>query len=467
MTISFYGGAGGVTGSKHLLAVGNKHILLDCGTWQGAPEVRKKNRSFPFKPEAVDCVVLSHAHVDHCGMLPLLVKRGFRGSIFATEATRDVAYLMLKDMAKIEWQDAEYRRRHEVGTLDEREPLFDARDVVLAMERFVSVPYVRHRNEWREIAPKVKLKLYDAGHILGSAVCVLEAGEGKGLKRIAYSGDIGPPGMPLLFDPQVPREKIEVLILESTYGSRRHETSEGTEERLVNCIKTVLNRGGKMIVPAFSLGRTQGIVYLLHKLTNEGRLPHFPIYVDSPLAVRLTDVYRQHRSEYDEKSGVDFRGPHDKPLAFHNLRYIRSVEESKQLNEQPGPLMIISASGMMAYGRVVHHLRQGVADPKNAIFVTGYQAEGTLGRRILEGARRVDIFGDRLAVRAQVWLFNELSAHADREQLQRYAEGLEGLRQVFLVHGEPHQADDLKKQLELAHPEWWVERPKEGDSYEL
>lgn len=456
-----------MTGSKHLLAVGNKHVLLDCGTWQGASQTRKRNRSFPFKPEAVDGVVLSHAHVDHCGMLPLLVKRGFRGSIFATEATRDVAYLMLKDMAKIEWQDAEYRRRHQVGTLDEREPLFNARDVVLAKERFVPVPYARHNNEWQEILPGVKLKLYDAGHILGSAVCVLEAREGKVLKRVAYSGDIGPPGLPLLFDPQVPREKVEVLILESTYGSRKHEAPEGMEERLATCIKAILNQGGKMIVPAFSLGRTQGIVYLLHKLTDEGRLPRFPIYVDSPLAVKLTDVYRQHRSEYDEESGVDFSSPRDQPLAFHNLKYVRSVEESKQLNEQPGPLMIISASGMMTYGRVVHHLRQCVSDPKNAIFVTGYQAEGTLGRRILEGARHIDVFGDRLAVRARVWLFNELSAHADREQLQKYAEGVDGLRKVFLVHGEPHQADDLRDQLKAAHPEWETVRPAEGDCREL
>ncbi|MFH1354402.1 MAG: MBL fold metallo-hydrolase [bacterium] len=469
MKITFYGGAGGVTGSKHLLEVRKRKILLDCGTWQGSGEARRKNRSFSFQPEAIDQVVLSHAHIDHCGMLPLLIKHGFKGSIFATAATKDVARLMLGDMAKIEWQDARYRQRHKLGTPDERLPLFDESDVEEVISRFVEVPYVRHSEEWHEVMEGVKLKLYDAGHILGSAICVLEFEEkgGGGFKRVAFSGDVGQPGLPLLFDPQVPEEEIETLLLESTYGSRVHESQEGAEERLVENITAVLNRGGKMIVPAFSLGRTQGIVYLLHKLTDQGRLPRFPIYVDSPLAANLTDVYRRHRREYDEESWTDFKDPGDRPLAFRNLRYTQSAEESKQLNEKRGPFMVIAASGMMSYGRVVHHLRQHVGNEKNAIFITGYQAQETMGRSILEGERRIRIFGDWLPVKAQVFLFNELSAHADRNQLQAYAERINGLQNVFLVHGEPHQADDLKGQLLKAHPEWRVERPEEGDVFEV
>ncbi len=466
-TVTFYGGAGGVTGSKHLLEIAGKRILLDCGTFQGLPDVRERNRSVPFPPESIDHVVLSHAHIDHCGMLPLLVKRGFTGSIFATEATKDVARLMLKDMAKIELQDAEYRRRKKIGPPDEREPLFDVADVADVMDKIVALPYVRHNDEWQTIEKGIKVKLYDAGHILGSAVIVLEIEKGDGVKRVAFTGDLGPPNMPLLFNPQVPREEIDTLLLESTYGSRVHKSMAGTEDSLVNNIKTVFNRGGRMIMPAFSLGRTQGIVYLLHKLTDEGRIPRFPIYVDSPLATRLTEIYRKHRREYDDSSWEDFRGPQDKPLDFKNLIYTRSVEESKQLNNMAGPFMIISASGMMSYGRVVHHLRQYISDKNNAIFVTGYQARGTLGRRILDGVKWVEIFRDRLKVRADVFLHNELSAHADRNQLQDYAEGIKGLKKVFLVHGEPHQADDLKEQLRVAHPEWEVERPDEGDSLEL
>jgi metallo-beta-lactamase family protein len=466
-TVTFYGGAGGVTGSKHLLEIAGKRILLDCGTFQGLSDVRSRNRSLPFPPESIDYVVLSHAHIDHCGMLPLLVKRGFKGSIFATEATKDVARLMLKDMAKIESQDAEYRKRKKIGPPDEREPLFNTADVARVIEKTVAVPYVRHSDEWYEIEEGIRLKLYDAGHILGSAVIVLEITETDGVRRIGFTGDLGPPDMPLLFNPQVPTEQIDTLLLESTYGSRVHESMEGEEDRLTENIKTVLNRGGKMIVPAFSLGRTQGIIYLLHKLTDEGRLPRFPIYVDSPLATRLTNVYREHRREYDKSSWADFKGPQDMPLDFKNLIYTKSVEESKQLNNKEGPYMVVSASGMMSYGRVVHHLRQCISSRKNAIFVTGYQARGTLGRRILDGAKWIEIFKDRLKVRAEVFLHNELSAHADRNQLQDYAEGIKGLKKVFLVHGEPHQADDLKEQLRAAHPDWEVKRPDEGDSYEL
>jgi metallo-beta-lactamase family protein len=460
--ITFYGGAGGVTGSKHLVEVGKKRILFDCGTFQGLPDVRERNRSLPFAPESVDHVVLSHAHIDHCGMLPLLVKRGFTGSIFATPATVEVARYMLDDMAGIELSDVRYRRRHKVGSPDEREPLFEGVDVEAVMNSFVKVPYVRENGGWHPVCEGVDLKLYDAGHILGSAISVLWFKEENCL--IAYTGDMGPEGMPLLYDPEIIEEEVETVICESTYGSRKHESLDDALGRLAKVISSVCERGGKMIVPAFSLGRTQTIVYLLHKLTDTGQIPRFPIFVDSPLAADLTKVYRNHRNNYDEETWSDFSGGNHMPLAFRNLRYVASRSESISLNDKKGPFMVISASGMMTAGRVVHHLKHCLSDKRNAVFITGYQAEGTMGRRILEGAKTVEIFGDRVLVKAQVELINELSAHADRDELQLYLEGVRGLKRVILVHGEPHQADDLKQQLEEAHSEWEVHRPDEGDS---
>lgn len=467
MQITFYGAAGGVTGSKHLLEVEGAKILLDCGIFQGLPDVRERNRSLPFPPESIDHVVLSHAHLDHSGMLPVLVKRGFTGSIFTTPATRDVVQHMLEDAAGIEEQDAVYRIRHHIGPPDEREPLFTQDDVVAAMRQFVPLPYIREQNEWHVVEKGIKLKFYDAGHILGSAVTVIEAGG----SCLGYTGDLGPQGMPLLFDPQVPQEEIPTLLLESTYGSLVHDPIGQTVDRLAETIRAVCDRRGKIIVPAFSLGRTQVLVYLIHKLTDEGRIPHLPIYVDSPLATDVTEVYRRHEHDYDKETQQDFpgqeKGSGHAPLAFQNLKYVRSSEESKMLNDAKGPLMIISASGMMTAGRVVHHLRHSISNAKNAIFITGYQAKGTLGRRLLEGAKRVELYGDYFTVRAQLFLFNEFSAHADANELQRYAEKIKGLQRIMLVHGEPHHAGDLQAQLLRSHPDWRVERPEEGETLEF
>ncbi|MEX1111863.1 MAG: MBL fold metallo-hydrolase [Candidatus Andersenbacteria bacterium] len=465
-TITFYGAAGGVTGSKHLLEIGDERILLDCGTFQGLPDIRERNRSLPFPPESIDHVVLSHAHQDHCGMLPLLVKRGFTGSIFATPATRDVTARMLTDSAGIEVQDAEYRQRHHIGPPDDRQPQFTPEDIPPTIDHFVDVPYVRESKDWHSISDTMKLKFYDAGHILGSAVTVLEFPLNGKQFRLAYTGDLGSSDMPLLPDPEPPLEPIDLLLMESTYGSRVHEGLDKALDRLAQAITDICNRGGKMIVPAFSLGRTQMFVYVVHKLTDEGRIPRFPIFVDSPLATDITDVHRAHKGNYDTETVDDFGEGHG-PLSFRNLSYTRSVEESKRLNDMQGPLMIISASGMMTAGRVVHHLRHSISNPANAVFITGYQAEGTLGRRILEGAKRVELYGDWFDVKAQTFLFNEFSAHADSVQLQQYAEAIPSVKQIALVHGEPHQADDFKAQLEKAHPEWKVVRPSEGDVIDL
>lgn len=466
MRVTFYGAAGGVTGSKHLVDTGEQRILLDCGTFQGQMDVYERNRSLPFAPETIDHVVLSHAHIDHCGMLPLLVKRGFTGSIFATAATRDVAEYMLYDMAKIQEQDAEFRQRHHIGPPDLREPFFTSDDIPATIERFVPVPYARAGHGWQDIAPGVGLKLYDAGHILGSAVSVLNLQTPTGSRRVAYTGDLGSVGTPLFYDPAIPAEALDTVICESTYGGREHHPLTEAYDRLAAAIQTVAARRGKIIIPAFSLGRTQILVYVLHKLTDEGKIPRLPIYVDSPLATNLTDVFRAHTDLYDRETISDFGSDHT-PLAFRNLIYTQSVAESKALNTTPGPYIIISASGMMTAGRVVHHLRHTISDKNNAIFITGYQATGTLGRHILEGDRSVELYGDRHPVNAAIYVFNEFSAHADHQQLTAYLEQCKGIRQVALVHGEPEQADVFRDQLAARHPDWQVVRPDEGDTLEL
>lgn len=456
-----------MTGSKHVLEVGDVRVLFDCGLFQGLPDIRERNRSLPWPPESISMVVLSHAHLDHCGMLPLLVKRGFTGPIFTTPATKDVASHMLADMAGIEEQDAEYRQRHHIGPPDEREPLITREDIGPVLKQMVAVPYARGGG-WHEMREGWRLKFYDAGHILGSAMSVVEFADESGeVKRVCYTGDVGPKGQPLMRDPEVPEEEVGTVLMESTYGSRDHRPLKAAEERLAQTIKAVCERKGKMIVPAFSLGRTQEFVYVVHKLTDEGRIPRFPIYVDSPLASDITKVYRAHAENYDTESEKDFAGHDHRPLAFRNLQYTQSVMESKQLNSAKGPLMIISASGMMTAGRVVHHLRHSIADKRNAVFVTGYQAQGTPGRRILEGARWVELYGDRIPVKAEIATFNEFSAHADRRELQQLVEAMLGVKRVALVHGEASQADEFVRELSSAHPEWEVTRPDEGDVVEV
>ena len=410
-------------------------------------------------------------------MLPLLVKRGFTGSIFATPATRDIAELMLEDSAGIEEQDARYRTKYKLGAPEWREPLFTREDIPAVMERFVTVPYVRdqdapldQRAGWHAITDSIRLKLYDAGHILGSAISVLECDTAAGTKRVAFTGDVGAPGTPLLYDPEVPKEEIDTILIESTYGGRDHSSLGEAEDRLAETIRAICKRKGKIIIPAFSLGRTQVLVYVLHKLTDEGKIPRFPIYVDSPLATDLTKVYQDHRHYYDNETWADFAPRHGEqhvPLAFANLTYTHSKRESQALNKKKGPFAVISASGMMTAGRVVHHLRHSISDAKNAIFITGYQADGTLGRRLLEGAKRVELYGDHFSVKADIHTFNEFSAHVDQHQLTDYLEAIPELKQVVLVHGEPKQADQFRTALEQKHPEWTVHRPDEGDSIEI
>lgn len=462
-SITFFGGAGSVTGSKHLLEVSGKKILLDCGTFQGLPDVRSRNRTFPFRPESLDAVVLSHAHLDHSGMLPLLVKRGYKGPIFSTHATKDVSERMLHDAAGIEMQDAAYRTQHHLGAPDEREPLFTTDDIPPMMKRFVPLPYVRERGAWHEVVPGIEIKFYDAGHILGSAITVIRYNEDGIVRHVAYTGDMGPKGIPLLHDPEVPSEEIATLLMESTYGNRNHEGIGEATGRLAATIATVCERGGVMVVPAFSLGRTQMLVYVIHQLFDAGRIPSFPIFVDSPLASDITDVYQQYAATYDNETKTDFRKRGEDPLEFRNLSYISSSQESKTLNTMQGPFMVISASGMMSAGRVVHHLRHRIADSNNAIFITGYQASGTVGRRILEGASHIELHGDTFPVRAQICLFNEFSAHADQQELVSYANAVRGVSTIALVHGEKDESGALAQLLTSSQPGTTVVCPEEGD----
>ncbi len=467
MNITFYGGAGEVTGSKHLVEVGGKQVLLDCGTFQGLPDMQGRNHSFAFSPETIDAVVISHAHMDHIGMLPLLVKRGFAGKIYATSATRDVAQYMLHDAAGIEMQDAEYRRKHHIGAPELREALFTLDDIPLVMNRFVAVPYARTNPAWTTVVPGVDIQFYDAGHILGSAAAVLRLTEGGISKTIAYSGDVGPNDMPLMHNPEKLPDEVEMLLLESTYGGRKHDVLEVAITRLGEAIRRVAQQDGKMIVPSFSLGRTQLLVYVIHKLTDEGKIPRVPIFVDSPLATNVTEVYRRHGEDFDEETARDFTGTGHRPLMFRNLMYTKSAEESKRLNVTPGPFIVIAGSGMMTGGRAVHHLRHCIADPRNAVFITGYQAEGTVGRRLIEGVPTIELYGDVLPVRAKIEVFNEFSAHADGDQLLAYAGQIKSLKKVYLVHGEAQQADILAKRMTEAHPDWYIERPKEGKTVTL
>lgn len=467
MRITFYGGAGEVTGSKHLIEVGQRRVLLDCGTFQGRrQESLSRNTGLPDSLTGVDAVVLSHAHLDHCGLLPLLVKRGYRGRIFSTSATRDIAALIMEDNLNIQQQDREYMERHRIPRAQPVEELPTADDLRATMERFVVVPYQHVSRQWTQVVSGVRLKLYEAGHILGSSVVVLEADGPAEPERVAFTGDLGRRGTPLLRDPELVRERVPTLLTESTYGGRIHRTLPEATEKLVQVIYRAAHRRGKVVVPAFALGRTQELIYVLHQLTDAGRIPSIPIFVDSPLATRITEVFRSHRDDFDAATWRDFSRPGEPPLAFRNLHYTQSVEESKQLNTKPGPFIVVAGSGMCEAGRIRHHLLNSLENPNNVVLITGFMAENTLGRKLVEGHRTVRIFGERRHVYAEVVVLNELSAHADAVGLQEYAEGIAGLRQVFLVHGEATQAAAFQARLKQQHPEWSVAIPKLGESVE-
>lgn len=439
MKIQFCGAVRSVTGSMHILEIGQRRILLECGLYQGKrSEARKRNEELPFDATKIDHTVLSHAHIDHSGNLPNLIKSGYQGRITATPATADLAKVLLRDSAYIQEKDAEYLRRKllkrktaEATEEAERiQPLYSQADADEAASRFETLDY----RQAKEIAPGVRMTCYDAGHILGSAVTVYELQEGDRTVRLGFTGDLGRPHHPILRDPQrLPR--LDYLITESTYGNRVHEAAQSMKERLREVVSQTFDAGGRLVIPAFSVGRTQNLLYYLAELFHEGALPHVPIFVDSPLAINATEAYRNHPECYDHEtkelleSGASVFG-------FDLVTYTRSTDESKEINEHKGPCIVIAASGMCEGGRILHHLKHSVPRAEDTILIVGYQAMHTLGRRLVERNPKIRIYGQDYKLAAQVKKMNGFSAHADRDEMATYIKHIPGLKQVFVVHGE-------------------------------
>jgi metallo-beta-lactamase family protein len=442
-SVTFWGAARTVTGSMHRVDAHGRAVLLDCGLFQGhRAESLARNRTFPFRPRDVDAVVLSHAHIDHCGNLPNLVKQGFAGPIFCTPATRALAGVMLGDAAKIQEEDAEYlnRRRPKGGA--EILPLYDGRDVFRTLLRLRAVPY----DTPAEVLPGWEATFADAGHLLGSATVALRIDGSGGLRRLTFTGDLGRPGLPILRDP-APVPPGDLLISESTYGGHTHEPVEETAERLGEVVRRTAERGGKVLIPAFSVGRTQTVVYFLHQLMNAGRLPDLRVFVDSPMAVRATEVFRAHPECYNAEA-LRLLGDHPDLFGEQRVRYVEKVHESIALNGRPGPFVLISASGMCEAGRILHHLKHNLEDRRNTVLIVGYQAEGTLGRRLVERRPEVRILGRTVAVNAEVVVLNGLSSHADHAGLLQALGPLAGTTgRVRLVHGEPERSAALTEGL--------------------
>src|SRR5277367_2514152 len=421
MKLTFWGAARVVTGSMHQLTVEGRDYLLDCGLFQGRrKEAEDRNRSFPFPCKNISAVLLSHAHIDHSGNLPGLVRNGFRGPIFASSGTADLCEPMLADSASLQEKDAEFlnKRNLRLKSLNVQppggdrmvEPLYSVEDAETTFPLFRPTPM----HTPTEIGPGLRYQSFEAGHIFGSTTMLLEL-ESAGKKvRLGYTGDLGRPGLPIIRDPE-PLPPADYLIMESTYGNRVHEPIQSVAEKLAEIVKRTYARGGKMIVPAFAVGRTQQLVLLLHELLDANAIPKFPIFVDSPLAVNVTEVFRKHPELYDEEA-AKFLADGGDPFGFQLLTYVRDVNQSKALNDLRGPFMVISASGMCEGGRVLHHLRNNIGDPRNTIMLTGYQAEYTMGRKIEEQHSEVPIFGELMPLRAEVQTLDALSGHADREE---------------------------------------------------
>ncbi len=452
----------------HLVHTPHAKILLECGLYQGRRhESIQRNQNLPVPVREIDAVCLSHAHIDHSGALPLLYKKGYRGPVFATPATRDLCAVMLQDAAMIQEADARYinekmiERDH--APVDRVEPLYDAYDAIGVTKLFRTVSY-RHREP---IADGVWVTFLDAGHVLGSSIVALDVEDVGQMKRIVFTGDLGRRHMPILQDPEIP-DNANFLITESTYGDREHEPIERMEEDLLDIVVRTVERKGKVVIPSFALERAQEVVYSLKRLEDQGRLPDVPVYVDSPLTVKLTEVFRDHPECYDEEARLMLAGD-DSPFDFEGLTYVDSVEDSKAIDRSPDPCIIISASGMCEFGRVVHHLKATLGEREHSVVIVGWQAPHTLGRRLVEGRTRVRLFGVEKERRAEVRVLNGFSAHADQSDLVDFAEQVRErgpLRQVALVHGEPKAQKVLEDLLEdRRFPT--VTSPEPGDKVRL
>jgi len=467
MKVKFCGAAGTVTGSSHLITLDDGYnVLLDCGLYQGnEPAYEDFNLNWSFNPEEIDVLVLSHAHIDHCGRIPKLVADGFKGDIICTHATRNLCGIMLLDSAFIQEKDVEYvnRRRNKKGLPSVR-PLYTIEDAKICGNQFIGIGY----EKWFTINDNVQVLLRDAGHILGSASVTLKIKTANGnIKHLGFSGDIGRPHRPILRDP-LPMPQLDYLITESTYGGMVHQSAPNEKEDLLRVInKACIDKQGKLIIPAFSVGRTQEIVYMLDQLEKEGLLPHIPVYVDSPLAIDATEIFLMHPGCFDSDLTA-YMSTDPNPFGFKKLKYIRKVEHSKLINKQQGAAIIISASGMMSAGRVKHHLSNNIEDPNNTILVVGYCGAGTLGRQIVDGAEEVRIFGEIKKVKAEVVIMNSFSAHGDNDEMLLFIDNQnrDRLETIFLVHGEEKRQLAFKHNLK-EHGFNKVIIPKLDEEYEL
>jgi len=459
MKITFLGAARTVTGSMHLIEAGGSAVLLDCGLYQGRrKEAYERNAIFPEKALRSDAVVLSHAHIDHSGRLPALVKNGYLGNIYSTRATRSLCNAMLLDSGHIQTRDFAYLSKHK---LEAAQPLYDENDVRETLKKFVDYRY----GNWFNVVPGIRAKFLDAGHILGSAVTQLEITENGSTRTLCFTGDLGRRGMPLLRDPE-DLPDCDIVITESTYGDRVHTGVEDTEKDLAVIVREQAQASGPIIIPAFSVGRTQNIIYALYNIYKRGDAPRIPVFVDSPLSSQVTKIVSRNSEYYDEEA-LAVLGDKGAPFYFPEVNYIESVDESKALNDRKGPFIVISASGMCETGRILHHLKHWIGKPQTTVLIVGYQAEYTLGRRLLLGAKSVKILGDEITVRARVKKMNAMSAHADRNDLLHYLSPLaKTCGDVFVIHGEPGPAESLAKGIRDAGCAR-VHVPNEGDVVEI
>jgi len=469
MNASFYslGAAEEVTGSKHVLEIDGQSYLIDCGAFQGSrAEADRKNRNFGIAVDRIEGVVLTHGHYDHCGLLPLLAKQGYKGNIYATPATRDIASLIMMDSANIQARDARYlqKQAQKKGEKFTWTPLYDEKDAIQAVSQAVGISY----NRPMFIGDGVTLEFYDAGHILGSAIASLKIKkDGKELNILA-TGDLGRKGKPIIRNPAVPETPPDYIILESTYGDRLHGSTDDAINKLAEIARRTVEKKGKILIPAFAIERTQELVFYFHLLVDNGTIPEVPIYVDSPMATNATTIFQVHPECYNQEIKDAFIKHHKNPFGFNSLHFTTSVQESKALNDHKGPLIIISADGMCEAGRIQHHLMHNIQDPNTTIMTVGYMAKDTLGRRIRNRESEVKIHGDWYKLKAQVEEINAFSAHADYHETLEWLQALDTsrLKGIFLVHGERKSQNFLKKYLEEnGFPN--VEIIKYGKTYEL
>jgi metallo-beta-lactamase family protein len=461
--LQFFGAVRTTTGSMHVLEANGKRVMLECGLYQGhRKEAFERNRHIAVPVESLDACILSHSHIDHSGNLPSLIKAGYKGPIYATPATRDLCDIMLADSAHLQVQDVKYvnKQRARQGK-NPFEPLYTPDDIPPTLDAFRTIPYRRPQ----EVVPGVTLTFHDAGHILGSCFVKLDVRENGASRRLMFTGDMGRRHMPILRDPETIHD-VAFLITESTYGNRLHPQRQDVRAEIAALVEQIARSHGKLLIPSFSVGRTQQILFFLDELTKEGAIGQVPVFVDSPLSTKATQVYRAHTECYDRQT-VEMLESGDDPFSFRGLTYVADVEASKRLNQMGGPAIIISASGMCEGGRILHHLKHTIGDPRTVILFVGYQAENTLGRRLVEGRTPVRILGEEYPLRAEVRSIQALSGHADQSEMRDYFTAMgPKVESAFVVHGEPEAGEQLATDLRSMGARDVV-LPEEGKTYEL